>query len=167
LDLGKTGSRRKLAAACWKVSSRTKVAWRKRNLFRNVRTLEKCRRRKEFVAARIRMTCCAKMAQHKGRNYEGPSVEQGRQNNKTRNKIARGTRIGQTLGKSKLTCQKGTNGTRNRDVKEQLHLGNERTTRGIYRKSTGLEIAKRIARYTVGLKRIKDWTLWRGQPPTK
>jgi hypothetical protein len=46
------------------------------------------------------------------------------------------------LGRSQLMCQEATNGTRNRDVKEQLHLGNERMTRGIYRKSTGLEIVK-------------------------
>jgi hypothetical protein len=39
---GKTGSRRKSAASCRKVSRRVKVAWRERNLFRNVRTLEKC-----------------------------------------------------------------------------------------------------------------------------
>jgi hypothetical protein len=50
------------------------------------------------------------------------------------------------LGRRQLRSQEGINGTRNRDVKEQLRLGNERTTRGIYRKSTGLEIAKRIAR---------------------
>jgi hypothetical protein len=34
-------------------------------------------------------------------------------------------------------------------------------------KSTGLKIAKWIARCTVGLQRIKDWTLWRSQPPPK
>jgi hypothetical protein len=71
------------------------------------------------------------------------------------------------LGKSQPMSQEGTNGTRNRDVKEQLRLGNERTIRGIYRKSTGMEIAKRITRYVVGLKRIEDWTLWRGRPPPK
>jgi hypothetical protein len=63
--------------------------------------------------------------------------------------------------------QEGTNGTRNRDVKEQLRLGSERTTRGIYKKVTGLEIAKRIARCTVRLQRMKDWTLWRGRPSPK
>jgi hypothetical protein len=35
------------------------------------------------------------------------------------------------------------------------------------RKAIGLEIAKRIARSTVGLRTIKDRTLWRGRPPTK
>jgi hypothetical protein len=55
-------SRRKLTAACRKVSRREEVAWRKMNLFRNVRTLEKCGLRKEFAAARIRTTRCAKVA---------------------------------------------------------------------------------------------------------
>jgi hypothetical protein len=64
-------------------------------------------------------------------------------------------------------CQEGTNGTRNRDAKEELRLGNERTTRRIHTKSTELEIAKRIARCAVGLKRIKDWTLLTGQTPPK
>jgi hypothetical protein len=63
--------------------------------------------------------------------------------------------------------QEGTNKTRNRYFKEQLRLGNEMTTRGIYRKFTGLEIAKRIARCTVGLQRIKDWTTWWGRAPPK
>jgi hypothetical protein len=57
-------SKKKLAAACRKVSGRAKVAWRKRKPFRNVRALEKCGRRKEFVAG-IRTTLCAKVAWHK------------------------------------------------------------------------------------------------------
>jgi hypothetical protein len=94
---GNRGSRRKSAVACRKVSRRAKVAWRKRNLFRKIRILEKCGRRKEFAAGRIWMTRCAKVARRKGRSYEGPSVEQGRWKNKTENKIARGTRRGRML----------------------------------------------------------------------
>jgi hypothetical protein len=86
---GNSGSRRKWAAACWKVPRRAKVAWRKRNLIRKIRTLEKCGWRKEFAAARIRTTRCVKVARRKGRSYEGPSVEQGRRKNKTRNKICK------------------------------------------------------------------------------
>jgi hypothetical protein len=71
------------------------------------------------------------------------------------------------LGRRQLMREEDTNGNSNRDVQEQLSLGNERTTRGIYRKSTGLEIAKRISRYTVGLQGIRDLTLWRGRPPPK
>jgi hypothetical protein len=39
---GNRGSRRKSAPACRKVSRLAKVSWRKRSLFRNVRTVEKC-----------------------------------------------------------------------------------------------------------------------------
>jgi hypothetical protein len=39
---GNCGSRRKSAATCRKVSHCAKVAWRKRNLFRNVQTQRKC-----------------------------------------------------------------------------------------------------------------------------
>jgi hypothetical protein len=61
----------------------------------------------------------------------------------------------------------GTNGTRNRDFKEQLCLGNERTTSRIYRKTIGLEIEKRAVRISSGMRKVTDWTLWRGRPPPK
>jgi hypothetical protein len=88
---GKSGSRRKSATICRKVSRHAKVAWRKNNLFRKIWILEKCGWRKEYTAARIRMTRCVLVAQRKGCSYEGLSAEQGRQKNKTENKIARGT----------------------------------------------------------------------------
>jgi hypothetical protein len=61
----------------------------------------------------------------------------------------------------------GTNGTRNRDFKEQLRLENERTTSGIYRKTIGLEIVKQAVRISSGMRKVTDWTLWRGRPPRK
>jgi hypothetical protein len=36
-----------------------------------------------------------------------------------------------------------------------------------YRKATGLEIAKRFARSTIGLQRMMDWALWWGRPALK
>jgi hypothetical protein len=129
----------KSAAACRKVSRSAKVPWRNRKLIRKIRILEKCGRRKEFAATRIRMTRCAKMARRKGRSYEGPSVEQGRRKNNITKKLQEEPEEDGWIG---------TNGTRNRDFKEELRLVNERITRGIYRKFTGLEIAKRIARCT-------------------
>jgi hypothetical protein len=41
-----TGSRRKTAATCTKVSRRAKVAWRKRKLVRSIGTQENCGPRK-------------------------------------------------------------------------------------------------------------------------
>jgi hypothetical protein len=110
---GNSGSRRKSAAACRKVSRNAKVAWGKRNLIRKIQTLEKCGQRMEFAAARIRINRCAKVARCKGCGYEGPSVEQGQRNNKTRNTIARGTQIEWLLGRRQLMHQGGPNGTRN------------------------------------------------------
>jgi hypothetical protein len=135
LTRGDCESGKKLAAACKKIARRATVAWRKRKAFRRIGT-------KELAAARIRTTRCAKVARRKRRNYEGTSVEQGRRKNETKNKFSRGTQKLRTLGRIQLMCQEGTNGTRNLDVKEQMRLGNQRTSRGIYRKSTGLEITK-------------------------
>jgi hypothetical protein len=40
--------------------------------------MEKCEQRKEFAAAGIRMTHCAKVVRCKERSQEGLSAEQGR-----------------------------------------------------------------------------------------
>jgi hypothetical protein len=72
-----------------------------------------------------------------------------------------------TLRMRQLMRLEGTNGTRNRDFKEPLRLGNKRTTSGIYRKTIGLEIVKRAVRISSGMRKVTDWTLWRGQPPPK
>jgi hypothetical protein len=55
----------------------------------------------------------------------------------------------------------------NRDLKEQLYLLNERKTSGIYKKTIGLEIVKRAVRISSGMRKVTDWTLWRGRPPPK
>jgi hypothetical protein len=58
---GYCGSRRKLAAACRKVSCGATVAWRKRNI-RKIWTQGNCEPRKEFAAAGIRTALYAKVA---------------------------------------------------------------------------------------------------------
>jgi hypothetical protein len=80
---GYRGSRRKLAATCRKMAQLAKVAWQKRNLIKNIQTLEKCGRQKEFATTRIRTTSYAKVERHKGRSDEGPLVKQGRWKTKT------------------------------------------------------------------------------------
>jgi hypothetical protein len=59
LTRGDCGSRRKLAAACMKVSRRSIVAWRKRNVFRKMLTQGNCKSRKRLTVAGRRMTRCA------------------------------------------------------------------------------------------------------------
>jgi hypothetical protein len=56
LTRGDCGSRRKLAAACRKASSRARVAWFKRNVFRKIRTPGNCGPQKELVAVGKGMT---------------------------------------------------------------------------------------------------------------
>jgi hypothetical protein len=46
---GNKGPRRKSAVVCRKVCRRAKVAWRKRNLFRNVQTQRNCGPRKRLT----------------------------------------------------------------------------------------------------------------------
>jgi hypothetical protein len=52
--LGNRGSRRKSAAACRKLTRRVKVAWRKRNHFRNVQTQRNCGPRKRLTVTSSR-----------------------------------------------------------------------------------------------------------------
>jgi hypothetical protein len=68
---GNRGSRRKLAAACRKVSRCAGVAWHKKSVVRKIGTQENCGPHKEFTAAGIRVTRCAKVARRKGCSHEG------------------------------------------------------------------------------------------------
>jgi hypothetical protein len=67
LTRGDFESGKKLAAACRKVSSCATVAWHNRNLLRKIGTQENCGPHKEFAAARIRTTHCAKVS--RGREH--------------------------------------------------------------------------------------------------
>jgi hypothetical protein len=59
LTRGDCGSRKKLAAACRKVSRHATVAWRKRNVFRKSSTNRNCELRKDVTTARRKITRCA------------------------------------------------------------------------------------------------------------
>jgi hypothetical protein len=78
----KCGSLKQLVAARRETTHRATVAWRKRNVFRKIMTQGNCAPRKELATAGRKMTRCTKVAQHKGRGFqgrsqEGPSVEKG------------------------------------------------------------------------------------------
>jgi hypothetical protein len=109
---------------------------------------------------------CAKVARHKERNHEGPSVEQGRRKDKTRNKFTIGTRKGWTFGKRRRVDPEGSTGVKDPSTRRQLQLKNIKTAGRIFEKAFRLQIAKREDRSSVGLL-IRNWTLWRGQPPPK
>jgi hypothetical protein len=164
---GYRGSRRKVAASCRKLSGRARVAWQKRNTIRNIRTLEKCGRRKGFAAAGIRTTRCAKVARHMGRSHEGPSVEQGRRKDQTKIKFATGTRQGWTFERTLQVDPEGSTGGKDPNTRRQLRLSDQKTAGPIFEKNFRLQIAKLEDGSSVGLLKIRNWTLWRGRPPPK
>jgi hypothetical protein len=78
LNRGNCGSRKKLAAACRKVSRHATVAWLNRKVFRRSGTQENCGQRKELAIGGIRRTQCAELVLRKGRSHKGTSVKEGR-----------------------------------------------------------------------------------------
>jgi hypothetical protein len=170
---GNHGARRKSAAACRKVSRRAKVAWRKRNHIMRIET-------KINYGPQKRLTVtCRKTTSRETVGWHSENVVR---NDRTRDQAERGTPKRRKGGEGLWKFPECNNGISDQGIKQKLHsrkqikdLGerlplcprNKRTFSGIYRKPTGLEIAKQIARCTVGLKRIKDWALWRGRPPPK
>jgi hypothetical protein len=77
--------------------------------------------------------------------------------------VVRGTWKRQMFGRRHQPKLERKNGTRNQGLRQQLRSKWKFTK--TFKKTTGLEIVKQIARSTVGLRKIKDWTLWRGWPP--
>jgi hypothetical protein len=99
-----------LDAACRKnVSRHATVAWRKRNLTRNIRIQESRESSKEIAAAEARMDHHAKVA-HRKRNVVGKI--------RTRNSAVQGTSKSRTLRRREWATKQGNNRTRKRDPKE-------------------------------------------------
>jgi hypothetical protein len=72
-------------------------------------------------------------------------------------------RKNQTRGKAERgTLKRWTFGRR-----QQVHVKDEKTVGRIFRKTFRLEIVKRAAGSSVGLRKIRDWTSWRSRPPPK
>jgi hypothetical protein len=162
---GNCGYRKKLAAACRKVSSGAAVAWLKRNVFRRSGIQKNFGRRKELAIAGIRRTHCAQLVLRKERSHEGTSVEEGRRKNQTKNKFARGTSKSRTPRRRQWATQQGNNRTRKRNPKK--HSKRTGTVIQTFGKTTGLKFSERVSRSTVGLRRIRTRTLWRDRPPPK
>jgi hypothetical protein len=164
---GKSGSRRKSAAACRKVSRCAKVAWQKRKLVRRIGTQENCGPRKELSPAGIRVTHIAKVTWWKEHGLQ----RQVKDNSAPRTLTGWTSRMRRWIGleynvimdqglKQKLQGSK-----RIKDLGSRLPLcpRNERTSSWTYRKTIdSMKIAKQNARSYAVLWKIKDWTLWRG-----
>jgi hypothetical protein len=118
LTRGDCGSRKKLAAACRKVSRRATVAWRKRNVFRKFWAQANCGPRHELAAGR-NMTRHAGVARREGNFVSKYS---------TRDNIAPRTRTGQTEENRRCEVPECKKGIGSRVVEEPLYQRKGRNT---------------------------------------
>jgi hypothetical protein len=88
-------------------------------------------------------------------------------NGQDKDKALPRTQKGRTFGTRCRAKPEGIIGIRDRDFKEWLRLGSERTSGRIFGKTTGLEIATRAVVISSGLRKTSDGTLWKGRPPPK
>jgi hypothetical protein len=93
-------SRRRLVAACRKVSRSSTVAWRRRTIFTDIWTQVNCGPREEWSSAGMRRICWTGEEQRKERG--------------TQKRLKNETRL--------WNDAEGNNGMRRKDVKEPLHL---------------------------------------------
>jgi hypothetical protein len=157
LNRGDRGSRKKLDAACRKVSRRATVAWLKRNVFRKSWTCGYCGLRKEVTASRKMVTRCERH----------------------RRKVAQRSPTGGTF---EHRCRRGpecSNGIRDRgrrrikdpSTRRQLRLKIKWTSKQIDRKIFyGIlreQIPKHVVETSSRLQQRRNCTLWRGRPPPK
>ncbi|PNF41352.1 hypothetical protein B7P43_G14406 [Cryptotermes secundus] len=152
----------RLAAPCRKTSRRATVARRWRIAFKKDIPLGTfgCQR-KEVTATGIKITRCV------GHRRMG----------QIKNKVAPDITKKRTFGKRLWKSPERNTVIRNRGLRQQLQLRNEVTDLGgeqpryvkeaDLRKTARLQIAKRVAGFSVCLRHGKDWTLWRGRPPPK
>jgi hypothetical protein len=186
LNRGICGSRKRLTAACRKVTRRATVAWRKINVFRKILTHGYCGLRKEVTAAGIRITRCSGH-RRKGRNKEVIMERNCIRRREPKNERSKGTRsrdVEELLHLRKK--RKSTNNSEGRNPGERAPLRSggtrkkdmcdisrekimviTRINKEVFERTTRLEIAKRSAGSPVALRMIKKWTQWRGRPPPK
>jgi hypothetical protein len=110
--------------------------------------------RQNLAATRGRVTCRAIPAPRKGHGRQGP----GKDN------VVRGTPKGQTFKKRRWKGPECNNGIRDRGLKGQLRLGSKMAFNKTVRQTFGLEVAKRVLEFSIKMRKISDWTLWRFHP---
>jgi hypothetical protein len=135
-------------------------------------TQENCGPLKEFAAAGIRTTLCAKVErgrehglQKQGENNIAPRTLKGRtmENNRLKNPKCK-SGISDIGVKRQL---RGKMGIKEPRTRWQLRLKSERTISEFARYDFGLEFIKQANDMSSRLQRIRIWTLWRGRPPPK
>jgi hypothetical protein len=172
LTRGNCGSRRKLAVACRKVSRHAKVAWRKRNLIRQLWTEVNCGPRKELAVAGMRTTRRATVAWSREnfvrkdwtRNQAGQGTPKPRKDGK---RLWKGQEFNDSLREGLRQQPRSEIGIKDPDTRRQLRLRIKRTSDRIDGNTFRLEMVKRANEMSSGLREIRKWTLWRGRPHPK
>jgi hypothetical protein len=175
LTLGICGSRRKLAAACRKVSHCATVAHCRRDAFKNKRTQNQIGYQKLLAVARRGTSLHAIIAQQKQKRSDTrmshrATVPRRKRDIVKKNLLThhRGTKDQggkrPLLGRKKRTTM---DGIRKWNPGERALLGNEGTLRKILYEIYGPKNMKRMPKASSRTWRIADWTLWRGRPPPK
>jgi hypothetical protein len=162
---GNCESRRKLAAACRKVSCHAKVAWCKRNLVRRIETQINYGPRKRLNITGRKTTSRATVAWH-SKNVVRKDC--------ARDQAKRGTPKRRKDGEGLWKFPESNNGLRNQGLsqqlcsktrikdphtRQQLRLANERTTSMFYRKTIRLEIVKQVLRILSVFRKTRKWIL--------
>jgi hypothetical protein len=174
LNRGNCGSRKKLAAACRKVSRHASVAWRKRNIIRRNGTQEYCGSWRIFAAVGRRNTCIARMVrgkedglQKQGEENIAPKSWKGRKNNKSLNDTKCKNDIRDRGLKRQQWQLRGEAGIKEPRTRRQLRLRIKRTSDRIDGKTFSLDMVKQENETSNWLTKLRIWNLWRGRPPTK
>jgi hypothetical protein len=115
-----------------------------------------CGSRKKLSAAGRKMTRRAGVARRK---------EHVVRKNQTRNNVARGAPRGRTFGRRRQPKPERKNWIRYRGLRQQLRSKKEFSQ--TLRETPRRKFVKRIVGSSAGLRKIRDWTLWRGRPPLK
>jgi hypothetical protein len=95
------------------------------------------------------MTRRAGVAPRKGHGHQGQDKDS----------VVQGTRKEWTSGKKCWMQPECNKGIRNPDLKERLHLGSKGNVNEAFRKTLGLKITKRIARYSTRIRKKSVRTL--------
>jgi hypothetical protein len=176
LNRGSCGSRKKLAAACRKVSHPAAVVWQKRNLIRQIWTEVNCGPRSTLATDGKMTSHHAKVAWLK-ENFVRKDC--------ARNKAEQATPKPQKDGKRLWKGQEFKDGLRDRGLKRQqwqlrgkagikehqtrrqLRLRIKRTSNKIDGKTFRLEMVKRANETSSWLRRIRIWRVWKDRLPPK
>jgi hypothetical protein len=78
--------------------------------------------------------------------------------------VTRRASEGQIFGKRHMVQLESSDRIGDQDLKEQLHLGSERTSGRIFRNALVLEIMKQRLKPSVRIRKVNVRTLWRDRP---